>query len=305
MQNTFVRSGICNHLKFFPVTLTKLQYRTYYGPRPADVPTHRGEVHPFTCNNLWDNPQAIKKKKRLGRGNSSGKGKTAGQGHKGQGQRGTARAVGFEGGQTPLQKRLPKYGRRATNQTPLDTITISRLLYFVNKGWLDKTKTITIKDIWELHSIGSCKYGLKVLGNGASLQDFPLKVEASDITPAAFEAIKENGGHVKLVHRDKLFMNIHQKPQNWPVVPLEPFANRKTVKIMERKRAMGVEVEYKMPEWAVEDLENKETIDEIKKQKETFAYPFPRTPGIGAERIRKRKEIIPKKIDLKVREGEL
>ena len=71
---------------------------------------------------------------------------------------------------------------------------------------------------------------------------------------------------------------------------------------MERRRAMGVEVEYNMPDWAIEDLEKEKDLEFMKNQKAEFVYPFHRTPGIGATRIRKRKEIIPKKIDVKVRE---
>ena len=209
MLRTLVKSGIINNLQYFPLALTKLQYRSYYGPRPADVPTHRGELKPFTCNNLWDNPQAIKKKKRLGRGRSSGKGKTAGRGHKGQGQRGTGQPVGFEGGQTPLQKRLPKFGRRASNQTPYSNISIYNILYYVNKGFLDNTQTITIKDLYDINAVGQCKYGLRVLGFGQERLNIPLKLEVSDITKSAFEAIKNSGGHVKLIYRSRLFMRMH------------------------------------------------------------------------------------------------
>jgi len=169
-----------------PSTLSHIQFRSYYGPRPAEVPTHRNELLPFTQNNIWDNPQAIKRKKRLGRGRASGKGKTSGHGHKGQGQRrGRRPAVGFEGGQTPLQKRLPKYGRRPINQTPYTTISIKTILYFIKRGFLNPNEPITLKNLYEIKAIGVCKFGCKVLAMGAEELDFPLHLEVSDITKQA------------------------------------------------------------------------------------------------------------------------
>lgn len=134
MLKTFIQKALTSQTRFLPRILTYHQFRLAYGPRPAETPTNRGELAPFTQNNLWDNPQAIKKKKRLGRGRASGRGKTSTRGHKGQGQRGTKRAVGFEGGQTPLQKRLPKYGQRKTRM-PFEYISLSKIIQYVRKGF--------------------------------------------------------------------------------------------------------------------------------------------------------------------------
>jgi large subunit ribosomal protein L15 len=68
------------------------------------------------ANTLYDNLNSKPVRKRLGRGYASGHGKTSGRGHKGQGQRATKKDAKFEGGQTPLQKRLPKLGRNKLNK---------------------------------------------------------------------------------------------------------------------------------------------------------------------------------------------
>lgn len=70
----------------------------------------------ISINNLCDNFRAKPKKKIVGRGYASGKGKTSGRGHKGQGQRITKKDAKFEGGQTPLHRRIPKFGANKVNQ---------------------------------------------------------------------------------------------------------------------------------------------------------------------------------------------
>jgi len=78
---------------------------------------------------------------------------------------------------------------------------------------------------------------------------------------------------------------------------LEPIATRSVVKFMERKREMGCEVEYNIPEWAQLDLDRKEGMKDLEDEnREKFEFPFPRHEGVGSERIRKRKEVIPKSI---------
>ena len=87
----------------------------FYGGRARrdpSIPTQAPIMLPFNIQNLHDNPGATKNSKQLGRGPGSGKGKTAGRGTKGQGARaGGGPHVRFEGGQTPLQRRIPKYGQ--------------------------------------------------------------------------------------------------------------------------------------------------------------------------------------------------
>jgi large subunit ribosomal protein L15 len=71
---------------------------------------------------------ARKKKKRVGRGPGSGLGKTSGKGHKGQGH--TKKKPGFEGGQTPLQRRIPKFGSHLVNRKVLNYVNLERIIYF-------------------------------------------------------------------------------------------------------------------------------------------------------------------------------
>jgi len=297
MLRNFAKGLLSQNMGFVPRVLGYTSFRCKYGPRPVDVPTHRFEtLTPFTQNNLWDNPQAAKKKKRVGRGRGSGMGKTSRRGHKGQGQRGTKRPVGFEGGQSPLSKRLPMWGRRPRDMTPFTEITISKIMYFVKKGFLDSSKVITIRDLWNIRGLGACKYGAIVTSGGAEHLDFPLQLEVSDVTAPAFKKIQASGGSVKLVHRNKLFMKRHLKPWRYPVPMLQPICTWVTVKKMEEKRKMGCEVEYNIPAWAQEDRERAET--EPAPEKDKFVYPAPRYPGVGANRIRKRKDIIPKTVKI-------
>jgi large subunit ribosomal protein L15 len=224
-------------------------------------------------------------------------GKTSRRGHKGQGQRGTGQPAGFEGGQTPLSKRLPMWGRRPVDQTPFNIISLNKIVYYVRKGFLDASKPITVQDLYQIKAVGQCKYGILITGFGGDVLDFPLQLEVSDVTREAFEKIKEQGGGVKVIYRNKLSMRIHLKPWRYPVPMLPPICNWITVKKMEALRKMGCEVEYNMPDWARMDLEKQES-GEADEKKDDFKYPFPRYPGVGAARVRKRKDIIPKTIKI-------
>lgn len=136
---------------------------------------------------------AVKAKKRLGRGESSGLGKTSGRGHKGQKARsGGFHKVGFEGGQTPLQRRLPKRGF-----TP-----ISRKEYVVvNVGQLNNIPAHTEVDSRVLQEMGLLKRlgdGLKILGEGEL--SAPLTIKADRFSESAKQKIEKAGG--KIVVKD-------------------------------------------------------------------------------------------------------
>ena len=96
------------------LSLLKIAFKfTSKAPRPANVSTAPTNIQPLTFNNLSDNPGSRRFKKRVGRGPGSGLGKFAGRGMKGQKAKpGGGPHPRFEGGQTPLQKRIPKYGMK-------------------------------------------------------------------------------------------------------------------------------------------------------------------------------------------------
>lgn len=141
-------------------------------------------------NNLRPSIGSTKNRKRIGRGTGSGHGKTAGKGHKGQKARsGGSIKAGFEGGQMPLQRRLPKRGF-----TPLDRIVYS----LVNVSQLDIYESGSVIDVPSLVSKGlikSDRFAVKILGNGDITKS--LKVAANKFSQSAKDKIIAAGGSVE------------------------------------------------------------------------------------------------------------
>ena len=134
------------------------------------------------------NPKAFRK----GRGNGSGNGKTAGRGQKGQWARsGGGVRVGFEGGQMPLVRRLPKRGFNNIFAKPLDAINVSDLERFEDGA------TVTVKDIVDAGLVSKCKYGVKVLGNGELTKK--LNVQVNAFSASAKEKIEAAGGKAEVI----------------------------------------------------------------------------------------------------------
>ena len=129
--------------------------------------------------------------KRKGRGAGTGNGKTAGRGHKGQKARsGGGVRVGFEGGQMPLARRVPKRGFNNIFAKPLEIINLSALNAF-NDG-----DTVTAQILLDKGILSKCPYGYKVLGNGKITKK--LTVEASAFSKSAQEAIEAAGGKAEV-----------------------------------------------------------------------------------------------------------
>ena len=130
--------------------------------------------------------------KRKGRGTGSGNGKTGGRGHKGQKARsgGKVRA-GFEGGQMPLARRVPKRGFNNIHAKPLTAINVAVLNRFEDGAVVDAAALI------EKGIIDSCPYGLKVLSNGNLTKN--LTVKAAAFSESAKEKIQQAGGKAEVV----------------------------------------------------------------------------------------------------------
>lgn len=134
-----------------------------------------------------------KSKKRLGRGISSGFGKTSGKGHKGQNARsggGTRR--GFEGGQTPLYRRLPKRGFKNPNRANYTEVTLTML----NRS---KATDITAETLLEERIISKINDGIVVIATGELDKDKKLNVKAKKFTKNAAEAIEKAGGKIEVI----------------------------------------------------------------------------------------------------------
>ncbi len=124
---------------------------------------------------------------RKGRGHGSGNGKTAGRGHKGQWARsGGGVRVGFEGGQMPLTRRIPKRGFNNIFAKPLESINVSALEKF------EDGSVVTVQDLLDKGILSKCQYGVKILGNGNITKK--LTVQASAFSASAKEKIVAAGG---------------------------------------------------------------------------------------------------------------
>ena len=128
---------------------------------------------------------------RRGRGHASGNGKTAGKGHKGQKARSGAPRVGFEGGQMPLYRRLPKRGFKNRNRLIIEAINVSALEVF------DNDAEVTVDALLERGIIKHVYDGVKILGNGELTKKLNVKVNA--YSESAKAKIEELGGKAEVI----------------------------------------------------------------------------------------------------------
>ena len=128
---------------------------------------------------------------RRGRGHGSGNGKTAGKGHKGQKARSGAPRTGFEGGQMPLYRRLPKRGFTNRNTLDIEAINISALERF------DNDTEVTVETLIEAGVIKNPKDGVKILGNGELTKK--LTVKANAFSASAKAKIEALGGKAEVI----------------------------------------------------------------------------------------------------------
>ena len=148
-------------------------------------------------SNLSPNEGSVKsKKKRIGRGQGSGKGGTATRGHKGAKSRsGYSRKLGFEGGQMPLQRRVPKFGFKNINRKEYQAVNLDALQLLVDNKKVKK-KTIDINTLIENRLVGKNDL-VKILGRGEL--NSPVKVEAHKFSETSKKAIEKAGGEIKIV----------------------------------------------------------------------------------------------------------
>ena len=149
-------------------------------------------------NQIADNPGARKNRMRIGRGIGSGMGKTGGRGGKGQTARSGVRIKGFEGGQMPLHRRLPKRGFRNTPfAVKLNEVSIGKVQAAIDAGLIDAGSPVTVEAMVKAGLMRRAKGGVKVLGGG----EFKTKVDFSvyRASKSAVEAIEKAGGSVKIL----------------------------------------------------------------------------------------------------------
>ncbi len=148
-------------------------------------------------NDIKDNDGARKARMRIGRGIGSGKGKTGGRGVKGQKARTGVRIKGFEGGQMPLHRRLPKRGFRNLFGLDYNEMNIGRIQGFVEAGRIEAPGTVSIETLVEAGLVSKPRDGLKLLGMGEITSALTFEVAAA--SKSAVAAVEKAGGSVTIV----------------------------------------------------------------------------------------------------------
>ena len=153
-------------------------------------------------NEISDNAGARAPRKRVGRGIGSGTGKTAARGHKGQKSRSGVSLLGFEGGQMPLYRRLPKGGFTNIFRKNYRVVNVGRLQQAIDAGKLDAAKPVTEAALVEAGVIKSARDGVRLLAKGEI--SAKLTVELTGASKGAIEAIEKAGGSVTVTAKAKV-----------------------------------------------------------------------------------------------------
>ncbi|CAH1659912.1 50S ribosomal subunit protein L15 [Hyphomicrobiales bacterium] len=146
---------------------------------------------------IRDNPGATKGRMRVGRGIGSGKGKTGGRGVKGQKSRSGVAIKGFEGGQMPIHRRLPKRGFWNPFRRDLNEVNVGRVQAAVDAGKLDVASPVTLDVLIAAGVVSKARDGVKILGQGELTSK--LIFEVAGASKSAIAAIEKVGGSVKIL----------------------------------------------------------------------------------------------------------
>lgn len=186
---------------------------------PQEKPLALEPVMILRLNSLQDNPGAIKRKRRVGRGIGSSKGKTCGRGHKGQKSRSGAKIhPTFEGGQTPLFRLFPKRGfKNVRHATPMTPINLGTIQMNIAMRRLDPTEPITLNAMKEagMFKANDVKHGVKLLATGKELLTQPLTITVNRASASAIAAVEELGGTVVTVHLNRLSLRTELRPEKY------------------------------------------------------------------------------------------
>ncbi len=163
----------------------------------------------MNLNNIKDNVGSNKNRKRIGRGIGSGTGKTSGKGHKGQKARSGVSIKGFEGGQMPIHRRLPKRGFNNINKVSFVEINVNRLDKLIDEKIIDPNKTINNKVLMDIGLINSEKSRVKLLANGELKNK--INIEISAISSSAKDKVEKVGGSILIQNKEKLVKKIESK----------------------------------------------------------------------------------------------
>jgi large subunit ribosomal protein L15 len=146
-------------------------------------------------NAISDNPGATKNRKRVGRGIGSGTGKTSGSGHKGQKARSGVSINGFEGGQMPIHRRLPKRGFTNIFRKKYVEVNLGRLQTAIDAGKLDASKPVDSAALLGAGVISKPRDGVRILAKG-DLTTKKIEIHAAGASKAAIAAVEASGGKI-------------------------------------------------------------------------------------------------------------
>jgi large subunit ribosomal protein L15 len=152
-------------------------------------------------SDIADNAGSRKKRMRVGRGIGSGKGKTSGRGGKGQTARSGVRIKGFEGGQMPLHRRLPKRGFNNIFRLDFAEINLDRLQDAIDAKTLNAGAVINAESLVKSRVLRRAKDGVRLLGRGEIKAK--INIEVHGASKSAIEAIEKAGGSVKILAPQK------------------------------------------------------------------------------------------------------
>ena len=147
-------------------------------------------------NDLRERPGAVKARKRVGRGTGSGYGGTSGRGHKGQKSRSGVALKGFEGGQMPLDRRLPKRGFNKPNRKRFNVVNLGRVQAAIDAKKLDPKKNIDLDALIAAGVITARRDGVRLLAKGELKAKASFEVDG--VSKAAAEAVEKAGGSVSV-----------------------------------------------------------------------------------------------------------
>ncbi|ALK09178.1 50S ribosomal protein L15 [Blastochloris viridis] len=150
-------------------------------------------------NEIKDNEGSRKSRLRIGRGIGSGMGKTGGRGGKGQTARSGVRIKGFEGGQMPLHRRLPKRGFNNIFRLDFNELTLERLQRALTAGKLDVSQPVTVEALVSAGVLRRVKDGVRLLGTGEITTKVDLVVDHA--TASAKAAVEALGGSVTVIEK--------------------------------------------------------------------------------------------------------
>lgn len=162
-------------------------------------------------NEIRDNKGSTKPRKRIGRGIGSGTGKTSGKGHKGQKSRSGVSIKGFEGGQMPIHRRLPKRGFTNINRVNYIELNLEKIQNLIDSKKIDPNKAINHEVLQNLGLIRSKKEKIKLLGKGSIKSKIDIEVSASSKT--AKDSVEKIGGSVVILEKNKRTTNQDNKTE--------------------------------------------------------------------------------------------